>query len=290
MIKKIISLSALLLICVMANAQDDYSAVITKTNSSQIAIPVDDIDSIVYAPSANVEPSYFGNTSKWKGKIVGFLGNSITQNGEYVRSYASLTGCTAINYGVSGTHIAKTNSSTTNAFENRCSSMRKDLDLLIVFGGTNDFGHTSTAAFGQFSDGTNPNTFTFYAGLHRLFSKLYKMYRGKPVVIMTPIHHGVEVDAAEYTYSDNGTKIRVGKNPTTDRPFIDYVNAIKEVAAYYSFIVIDAYSYSRLSPMTEIGAANRRYFKDGLHPNDAGGLRLAKWMYPQLEQVYDMFY
>ena len=42
--------------------------------------------------------------------------------------------------------------------------------------------------------------------------------------------------------------------------------------------------------MTEIGAGNRVFFKDGLHLNAAGGERLARWMYPQLEAVYEMFY
>jgi lysophospholipase L1-like esterase len=42
--------------------------------------------------------------------------------------------------------------------------------------------------------------------------------------------------------------------------------------------------------MTEIGAENRVYFRDGLHLNAAGGERLARWMYPQLEAVYEMFY
>ena len=44
--------------------------------------------------------------SHWKGKKVAFLGDSITQNAEYVNAYASLTGCEALNYGISATHMA----------------------------------------------------------------------------------------------------------------------------------------------------------------------------------------
>ena len=261
---------------------------------------VAEIDSVVVRDVAEVDATYFATAkdtvyvapvkeSHWKGKRIGFLGDSITQYAEYVNSYASLTGCTALNYGVSATHMARKNSSDTNAFERRYSSMAKNLDMVIVFGGTNDFGHTDTADFGEFSDGQKAGKYTFYAGLHRLFNGLRSRYPKIPVVIMLPIHHGTEIDQKEYIVNSDKT-ITEGTNSKTGKTFREYVNAIREVAAYYSLIVLDAYSYSGLTPMTEIGAGNRVFFKDGLHLNAAGGERLARWMYPQLEAVYEMFY
>lgn len=194
-----------------------------------------------------------------------------------------------MNYGVSATHMARKNSSDTNAFERRYSSMAKNLDMVIVFGGTNDFGHTDTADFGEFSDGAKMTKFTFYAGLHRLFSGLRNRYPKIPVVIMLPIHHGTEIDQKEYVVNSDRT-ITEGTNAKTGKTFREYVDAIREVAAYYSLIVLDAYSYSGLTPMTEIDAENRVFFRDGLHLNAAGGERLARWMYPQLEAVYEMYY
>ena len=227
--------------------------------------------------------------SHWNGKKIGFLGDSITQNAEYVNSYANLTGCTAVNYGISATHIARRNADDAKAFEKRYTNMATDLDMVIVFGGTNDFGHTDTADFGEFSDGTNTNKNTFYGGLHRLFSGLRTRYPNIPVVVMLPIHHGTEIDQKEYVVNSDMT-ITEGTNAKTGKTFREYVNAIREVAAYYSLIVLDAYSYSGLTPMTEIGASNRVFFRDGLHLNAAGGERLARWMYPQLETVYEMYY
>ena len=106
---------------------------------------------------------------------------------------------------------------------------------------------------------------------------------------MLPIHHGTEIDQKEYVVNSDMT-ITEGTNAKTGKTFREYVNAIREVAAYYSLIVLDAYSYSGLTPMTEIGASNRVFFRDGLHLNAAGGERLARWMYPQLETVYEMYY
>ena len=277
-----------------------YATILYRQTEVPRAVPVVEIDSVVVRDVAEVDATYFATPkdtvyvaqvreSHWKGKRIGFLGDSITQFAEYVNSYASLTGCTAVNYGVSATHMAKSSSSDTNAFERRYSSMARNLDMVIVFGGTNDFGHTTTAAFGEFSDGTKSSKYTFYAGLHRLFKGLKTRYPNIPVVVMLPIHHGTEIDQKEYIINSDNT-ITEGTNATTGKTFREYVNAIREVAAYYSLIVLDAYSYSGLTPMTEIGASNRKFFRDGLHLNEAGGLRLARWMYPQLEAVYEMYY
>lgn len=287
------------MLCPILWAQQ-YATILYRQTELPRAVPVVEIDSVVVRDVAEVDATYFATPkdtvyvaqvreSHWKGKRIGFLGDSITQFAEYVNSYASLTGCTAVNYGVSATHMAKSSSSDTNAFERRYSSMARNLDMVIVFGGTNDFGHTTTAAFGEFSDGTKSSKYTFYAGLHRLFKGLKTRYPDIPVVVMLPIHHGTEIDQKEYIINSDNT-ITEGTNATTGKTFREYVNAIREVAAYYSLIVLDAYSYSGLTPMTEIGASNRKFFRDGLHLNEAGGLRLARWMYPQLEAVYEMYY
>ena len=290
----------IMLLCPMLWAQQQYATILYRQSEPPRAVSVAEIDSVVVRDVAEVDATYFATAkdtiyvaqtreSHWKGKRVGFLGDSITQNAEYVNSYANLTGCTAMNYGVSATHMARKNSSDTNAFERRYTSMAKNLDMVIVFGGTNDFGHTATAEFGAFTDGPKTAKYTFYAGLHRLFKGLHDRYPKIPVVIMLPIHHGTEIDVPEYIINSDKS-FTEGTNPTTGKTFREYVNAIREVAAFYSLIVLDAYSYSGLSPMTEIGAENRVFFRDGLHLNAAGGERLARWMYPQLEAVYEMFY
>ena len=218
-----------------------------------------------------------------RGKTIGFLGDSITEMGYYVSSLSTLCECTCINYGnaATGTDWDKQKP----PFEHRVSEMSNDLDAVVVFEGTNDFGHPNTAVFGEFTDYTDQNKYTFYAGLHRMCKQLYNKYRCKPIIIMLPIHHGYEVDTPEVIFNDDDT-ITEGTNPTTHKTFLDYVKAIKEVASYYSFFVIDAYAESGLNPCLETSDA-RYYFTDGLHPSSIGGLRLAKFMKPELEKIFN---
>lgn len=222
-------------------------------------------------------------SSVWKGKKVGFLGDSTTADNYYINAYKKLTGCTAINYGLGRSHLANFKSDwKVESFEERMTAMDKELDMVVVFGGTNDFGHSDTADFGTFTDGTS-DKLTFYAGLHRMYSYLSLTYRGKPVVIVTPIHHGYEVDTHEYDKLDDGT-FTEGINSKTQKTFKEYVNAIKEVAAFYSLPVIDAYSYSGMTPWIE-SLSDRHYFRDGLHFTQIGGEKFANFLYPFLENM-----
>ena len=104
------SLSILLLLCSSLWAQQ-YATILYRQAELPHAVPVSEIDSVVIKDVAEVDATYFAaqkdtvyvvqtKESHWKGKKVAFFGDSITQNGEYVRSYANLTGCTADNYGI----------------------------------------------------------------------------------------------------------------------------------------------------------------------------------------------
>ena len=127
-------------------------------------------------------------------------------------------------------------------------------DAVVVFGGTNDYGH-GDAPIGCFTDRCPT---TFYGACHYLFSGLIKKYLGKPVVVMTPLHRGVE------------SRIMETGNAVTLK---EYVGIIREVAEYYSLPVLDLYASSGLQP--EIEEIQENFIPDGLHPNDAGQIILA---------------
>lgn len=57
-------------------------------------------------------------------------------------------------------------------------------------------------------------------------------------------------------------------------PLKRYVEAIREVAEYYSLPVLDLYAASGLQPKVDV--INQKYFLDGLHPNAAGHQVLAQ--------------
>lgn len=177
------------------------------------------------------------------------------------------------NYGLSGTRFAlqkgtpgrpKDNGVDVNSFVERFEKMDDDADVVVVFGGTNDFGH-GDAEMGVMSDIT-PDT--FYGACHYLFSGLIKKYIGKTIIIMTPLHRLVE-------YIDHET--------CGPRTLKQYVDVIREVAEYYSLPVLDLFAQSGLQPnVSEIKA---KYVPDGLHPNDNGHQVLAHKLKVFLEQM-----
>ncbi len=215
---------------------------------------------------------------------VNFLGDSITEgvgaSGPDAVYHAILKReaglAEARNYGISGTRFAiqtgtperpKSDGIDVQSFSERFHTMDDDADLVVVFGGTNDYGH-GDAPLGGFSDRT---PYTFYGACHYLFSGLVKKYLGKPIVIMTPLHRIGE------TLNNAGCK---GKGYGTLR---EYVNIIREVAEYYSLPVLDLYATSGLQP--EIPEIKEKYLPDGLHPSDAGYAIIADKLKKFLERL-----
>lgn len=219
-----------------------------------------------------------------EGKKINFLGDSITEgcltSSKETIYHAVLKKesglAEARNYGISGTRIAiqkgtperpKQGRADENSFCERYDKMDDDADIVVVFGGTNDYGH-GDAPLGGFDDET-PDT--FYGACHYLFRGLIKKYLGKHIVIMTPLHRTGEDKA------DAG--IKVSKYGTLK----DYVNIIREVAEYYSLPVLDLYKESGLQP--EVAEIKENYVPDGLHPNDKGHAVIAQKLKMFLEQL-----
>ena len=212
---------------------------------------------------------------KLQGKKINFLGDSITEGHgassnekcfvSLIEKMAELG--VARNYGIGGTRIAIQNGVDnlkwdTNAFTQRFDKMDDDADIVVVFGGTNDFGH-GNAPIGTFTD-RDPET--FYGACHYLFAGLSRKYLGKPIVVITPLHRCSELERRE-----NGLDLK------------DYVNIIREVAEYYSLYVLDLFKHGGIQP--SIPAVKQAYMPDGLHPNDAGYELLAKKIMTFLEQI-----
>ncbi len=210
----------------------------------------------------------------FEGKKANFLGDSITEGVGtsspehiYLNVLKKNIGLAeARNYGISGTRYAiqkgtdwrpKDNYVDVNSFCERFDQMDEDADLVVVFGGTNDYGH-GDAPLGTFSDRTPE---TFYGACHYLYSNLIRKYVGKTIVVLTPLHRRVELcDKAEYKAVSYGT-------------LKDYVNIIREVAEYYSLPVLDLFASSGMQAAVEEVRAT--YMPDGLHPNDLGNKIIA---------------
>ena len=203
------------------------------------------------------------------GKKIAFLGDSITEGcGTSCKEHifwsliAQRTGAECFGYGIGGTRIAKqtvpSDERWDQNFISRVDSMIPDADIVVVFGGTNDFGH-GDAAFGAMSDRTED---TFYGALHVLYQKLYERYPEAQLVVMTPTHRLSEDDK---DWNERGIR-RVGV-------LADYVAAIRQVAEYYSIPVLDLWRVSGIQP--KVPVLKEKYMPDGLHPNDAGHVLIA---------------
>ena len=206
-----------------------------------------------------------------KGKKINFLGDSITEgaclddwNNVYWMRLGRETGATVRGYGIGGTRIApRLNPERPGEegfgqyFGSRVDAMDPDADIVVVWGGTNDFGH-GDVTLGTIDDRDNT---TFYGALHCLYRALWEKYPTAQIVVMTPLHRVGEHD----TLNEHG-------NPAI-APFKVIRDTIIEVAAYYSFPVVDLYAISNLNP--ELPVIRETFMPDGLHPNDAGHERIA---------------
>lgn len=176
---------------------------------------------------------------------------------------AERTGAKAYGYGVGGTRIAPQHNPDSNAimgqfFGSRVTGMIPDADVVVAFGGTNDFGH-GDAPFGDVSsrDGT-----TFCGALHKLIGDLIERYPQAQLILMTPLHRSNENDLG---YNEFGVR--------RDHRLEDYVNAIQTIAGYYGIPVLDLFRTSGLQPAVPI--LKECYMPDGLHPNDVGHEKIA---------------
>ena len=206
-----------------------------------------------------------------KGLKINFLGDSITEghgttNKENVfwNVFGKEVGATVRGYGVGGTRIAVQKTPSANPrhdldFQMRAKEMDKDADMIVVFGGTNDYGH-GDAPLGCFTDRT-PDT--FYGACHTLFTDLINMYPEATIVIMTPLHR----------YKEDNPRGDAPK-PEDVAPLSTYVKIIKEVAEYYSLPLLDMWSMSGIQP--NVPVIKQKFCPDGLHPNDAGQALMAK--------------
>lgn len=216
---------------------------------------------------------------KLEGKKINFLGDSITwgvgTGGEEHTFWSVLgarTGATVRGYGISGTRIARQHNcqwdQDNQHYVARVDTMDADADVVVIFGGTNDWGH-GDAPIGRPEDREDT---TFYGAMHALCRKLIERYPTAVIVFMTPLHR---VGDDRPQYNDVGMRL--------DVTLEEYSRIITEVANYYALPVMDARHISGMQP--EIESNRARYMPDGLHPNDAGHLLLADRLQAFLESL-----
>lgn len=221
---------------------------------------------------------------KLEGKVISFLGDSNTAGRNVVDKENNrfdnviFNKCNlkrANNYGISGTRIAHQRVPSPKArhdgnFCVRAWDMDPESDIIIVIGGSNDYG-TGDAPLGNPGDSTRD---TFCGSVEYLCSLLKENYPNAKVVFFTPPH-----SKGDYLPSPNPLK----KNCPEVHVLVDYVDMILKIVPKYGFPVFDLYRDLGIDFNNSEQCENLSF--DGLHFNDAGNRMLADCIIKYLESL-----
>lgn len=221
-----------------------------------------------------------------QGMKINFLGDSITEGtgvvdqcNRYDRRLIKLCGLSAANnYGIGGTRLAHQIHPSEKprydlCFCGRAYNMDTTADMVIVYGGVNDYIH-GDAPFGQLGDATPA---TYCGGVYFLMDYLRQVYKEKPIIFLTPARCFLRKEVDDLFVSCHATKRPGGK------PLLAYVDVILETAKQFDIPVLDLYRDLGIDPHQE--EAYQTYTMDGLHFNDAGHGVLAQKLKDFLEAL-----
>lgn len=208
-----------------------------------------------------------------KGLTINFLGDSITEGSgtsapdkvfhQVIKEKYNLK--RAYNHGIGGTRIArqltpsKENPRHDLFFELRAEIMDRNADAVVVFGGTNDYGHGDA----PFGDIESEDRYTFCGAVNSLINKLLKDFSKEKIIFMTPLHRLNETIPQE----------------PQKKTLEDYVNAIREICKKRGIAVIDLFEINPLDP------SDAELVPDGLHPSDKGHSIMAEVIANELIKI-----
>lgn len=216
-----------------------------------------------FKPYYHVE--YLNNISEKtiKGTIL-FSGDSICYGAGYSGGYATIIQkrnplATVVNYGVSGTTVAKRNGRSDSILE-RLDTMQSNADFVIFEGGIND-AWDETVEIGTFNKSANVdstttfNEETFSGALESLFNKAYKKYPKAHIMFVI---------------------VSVSDNYST----YEYLNRAKEICEKWKVTPIDIRESGLNLMIKECVSLYGAGGTDGTHPSKLG---YEKFFVPMIE-------
>lgn len=206
-----------------------------------------DFNIITDLPTIMVRDPLLRNTSPCYGKVLGCLGDSITQgvgnnNHSWVDVMKGMCGFKSVyNYGVSGNTIEQ--------MHDRIDDMESALDYITLLGGTNNALWSNSQSIADFK-----------ASFDSLVSSIIEKYPTSKVLGIIP---------PKYNYS-SGDVTRNWNVPTSPNnlKLIDFVNAEIEIYSKYSVPIVNLFTCCNIQP--DINAQKIGLMPDGVHPNQKG--------------------
>lgn len=211
-----------------------------------------------------------------KGKIIDFLGDSITEGvkvqnleNRYDNVLKRKCGLKEVyNYGIGGTRFAHQSKPSITPrhdlyFCGRAYYLNKQADIIIVYGGVNDYLH-GNAPIGKDGDNTPA---TFYGAVEWLMTFLKETYVNSKIVFLTPARKQGDETPSKFN----------------NEPLITYVNIILKKAKEHDIPVFDMYHNLGLNPNDD--EICEKYTADGLHFNDDGHAVIAEKVAEFLESL-----
>ena len=195
-------------------------------------------------------------TESWyKGKKICAYGDSVTEQNKWQSFVSSYFNCSFYNKGVGGTTVTQINSSTNHmSGDTRIETIPTDSDVVLVFGGHNDWSNASINMGDIKTDALSEST-SFKSAFGLMLKKIQTRCPNAKIITMTPV--GGRTEEAS-TNQDKQFYIR-------DLCMSDFANAVKEVSAYYGIPCIDINANSGINTLN-----HTTYIADLIHPNLEG--------------------
>jgi len=188
----------------------------------------------------------------WAERQITVVGDSIS-TGAYVEMLESMTGAEIQNLAVSGMRLA-------GGMTEAVKEIEKDAELVIVYGGTNDYWHQKTPI--GTADSTDPNTYV--GALRYIHSYLQTNHPDGEILFIFP-----------------PKQIWSGLPNTTD---FGYGTFADFRGAFLQFCEDNGVHYIDLGD-TEFDCA--KHTDDGVHPNDSGHRLIAEIIYDRLCEGFE---
>lgn len=209
-----------------------------------------------------------------EGKKIAFLSDSITK-GIYLEnvsdSYAERMRCAVkwgafVNHSVPGSRIGEyigpDPKHIKGSFLERYPEMPDDMDIVVIFGGSNDFG-IGNAPMGSASD---YDPYTFNGAVNLLMDGIKMKYPDATVVVILPLHRRNESIP----------------NAFSGAVLEEYIQVIRRKAQENGFLICDLRTASGLQ-------GDDRYYamlmEDGVHPLEDGHEIIAKELLKYLSEI-----